>query len=175
MELVEKGSLDHLMNIQRRVGEAQVLEVAIQIAQGLEAGLEKGLIHRDIKPGNILFVDAHTSKLVDFGLAIVADQAAQAKGEIWGTPYYIAPEKLDNQPRRLSQRHLQPGRHAFPRAGRPPSLRGGDGVDGGLKQLKSQPVSLQAFAPDISSETALRRQSHDREKPRRPLRAPTPS
>jgi len=95
---VEKGSLDHLMNIQRRVGEAQVLEVAIQIAQGLEAGLEKELIHRDIKPGNILFVDAHTTKLVDFGLAIVADQAAQAKGEIWGTPYYIAPEKLDNQP-----------------------------------------------------------------------------
>lgn len=154
MELVEKGSLDHLMNIQRRVGEAQVLEVAIQIAQGLEAGLEKELIHRDIKPGNILFVDAHTSKLVDFGLAIVADQAAQAKGEIWGTPYYIAPEKLDNQPEDYRSDIYSLGGTLFHAlAGRPP-YEAETASMVALKQLKSQPVSLQAFAPDISSETA---------------------
>lgn len=154
MELVEKGSLDHLMNIQRRVGEAQMLEVAIQIAQGLEAGFEKELIHRDIKPGNILFVDAHTSKLVDFGLAIVADQAAQAKGEIWGTPYYIAPEKLDNQPEDYRSDIYSLGGTLFHAlAGRPP-YEAETASMVALKQLKSQPVSLQAFAPDISSETA---------------------
>jgi fructosamine-3-kinase len=154
MELVEKGSLDHLMNIQRRVGEAQVLEVAIQIAQGLEAGLEKGLIHRDIKPGNILFVDAHTSKLVDFGLAIVADEAAQAKGEIWGTPYYIAPEKLDNQLEdHRSDIYSLGGTLFHALAGRPP-YEAETASMVALKQLKSQAVSLQAFAPDISSETA---------------------
>ncbi len=154
MELVEKGSLDHLMNIQRRVGEAQMLEVAIQIAQGLEAGLEKELIHRDIKPGNILFVDAHTSKLVDFGLAIVADQAAQAKGEIWGTPYYIAPEKLDNQPEDFRSDIYSLGGTIFHAlAGRPP-YEAETASMVALKQLKSQAVSLQAFAPDISSETA---------------------
>ncbi len=154
MELVEKGSLDHLMNIQRRVGEAQMLEVAIQIAQGLEAGFERELIHRDIKPGNILFVDAHTSKLVDFGLAIVADQAAQAKGEIWGTPYYIAPEKLDNQPEDYRSDIYSLGGTLFHAlAGRPP-YEAETASMVALKQLKSQPVSLQAFAPDISSETA---------------------
>jgi Serine/threonine protein kinase len=154
MELVEKGSLDQLMNIQRRVGEAQVLEVAIQVAQGLEAGLEKGLIHRDIKPGNILFVDAHTAKLVDFGLAIVADEAAQAKGEIWGTPYYIAPEKLDNQPEDFRSDIYSLGGTLFHAlAGRPP-YEAETASMVALKQLKSQPVSLQAFAPDISSETA---------------------
>jgi hypothetical protein len=154
MELVEKGSLDHLMNIQRRVGEAQVLEVAIQIAEGLEAGLEKELIHRDIKPGNILFVDAHTSKLVDFGLAIVADEAAQAKGEIWGTPYYIAPEKLDKQPEdHRSDIYSLGGTLFHALAGRPP-YEAATASMVALKQLKSQPVSLQAFAPDISSETA---------------------
>ena len=94
MELVEKGSLDDLMSVQSRVSEAQVLEIGAQIAQGLEAAAEKGLVHRDVKPGNILFADAHTTKIVDFGLARLLAEEAGARGEIWGTPYYIAPERL---------------------------------------------------------------------------------
>ncbi len=154
MELVEKGSLDHLMGIQKRVAEAQVLEVGIQIAQGLNAALENGLIHRDIKPGNILFADAHTAKLVDFGLAIVMDADAQSKGEIWGTPYYIAPEKLDNQPEDFRSDIYSLGGTLFHAlAGRPPYEADTPSMVA-LKQLKSQAVSLQSFAPDVTSETA---------------------
>ena len=67
MELVEKGTLDRLIELQGRVAEAQVLEVGIQIASGLRAAQQAGLIHRDVKPGNILFSDAHTAKIVLFG------------------------------------------------------------------------------------------------------------
>jgi len=154
MELVEKGSLDQLMIAMRRVSEAQVLEVGIQIAQGLEAGYEHDLIHRDIKPGNILFADPHTAKLVDFGLAIVMDEEAQVRGEIWGTPYYIAPEKLDNQPEDFRSDIYSLGGTLFHAlAGRPPYDAETASMVA-LKQLKSQPVSLQSFAPDVSSETA---------------------
>jgi len=154
MELVEKGSLDNLMEIQRRVAEAQILEVGIQIAEGLEAAFERELIHRDIKPGNILFADARTAKLVDFGLAIVMEEAAQARGEIWGTPYYIAPEKLDNQPEDFRSDIYSLGGTLFHAlAGRPP-YEAATASMVALKQLKSQPISLQAFAPDVSSETA---------------------
>ncbi|MCX7868817.1 MAG: serine/threonine protein kinase, partial [Terrimicrobiaceae bacterium] len=154
MELVERGSLDDLMMLQKRVPEAQVLEVSIQIAQGLEAALDHGLIHRDIKPGNILFADAHTAKLVDFGLAIVMDEAAAAVGEIWGTPYYIAPEKLDNQPEDFRSDIYSLGGTLFHAlSGRPP-YEAETASMVALKQLKSQPVSLQSFAPDVSSETA---------------------
>jgi hypothetical protein len=154
MELVEKGSLDDLMSIQKRIAEAQVLEVGIQIAQGLEAALDRGLIHRDIKPGNILFADARTAKLVDFGLAIVMDEAAQARGEIWGTPYYIAPEKLDQQPEDFRSDIYSLGGSLFHAlAGRPPYEAASASMVA-LKQLKSQPISLQAFAPEVSSETA---------------------
>lgn len=154
MELVEKGSLDDLMIIQRRVAEAQILDVGIQIAEGLEAAHARGLIHRDIKPGNILFSDPHTAKLVDFGLAIVMDEAAQARGEIWGTPYYIAPEKLDNLPEDYRSDIYSLGGTLFHAvAGRPP-YEAETASMVALKQLKSQPISLQAFAPDVSSETA---------------------
>jgi eukaryotic-like serine/threonine-protein kinase len=154
MELVEKRSLDELMVLQRRVPEAQVLEVGIQIAEGLQAAHERGLLHRDIKPGNILFADAHTAKLVDFGLAIVADKAASAVGEIWGTPYYIAPEKLDNQPEDFRSDIYSLGGTLFHAlAGRPP-YEADTASMVALKQLKSQPVSLQSFAPEVSSETS---------------------
>ena len=154
MELVEKGTLDDLMNLQGNLAEAQVLDVAIQIAEGLEAALERGLIHRDLKPANILFSDAHTAKLVDFGLAIVMDDAAQERGEIWGTPYYIAPEKLDSQPEDFRSDIYSLGGTLFHAlAGRPPYEAASASMVA-LKQLKSQPVSLQAFAPHVSSETA---------------------
>lgn len=154
MELVEKGSLDDLLAIQPRIAELQMLEVGIQIAEGLEAALENGLIHRDIKPGNILFANGHTGKLVDFGLAIVMDQAAASKGEIWGTPYYIAPEKLDNQPEDFRSDIYSLGGTMFHAlAGRPP-YEAETASMVALKQLKSQAVSLQAFAPDVTSETA---------------------
>jgi len=154
MELVGKGTLDQLMSLQRRMGEAQMLEVGIQIAEGLEAALDCGLIHRDIKPGNILFADSHTAKLVDFGLAIVMDEAASKTGEIWGTPYYIAPEKLDNLPEDFRSDIYSLGGTLFHAlSGRPP-YEAETASMVALKQLKSQPVSLQAFAPDVSSETA---------------------
>ncbi|MFA7344561.1 MAG: serine/threonine-protein kinase [Terrimicrobiaceae bacterium] len=154
MELVEKGSLDQLMAIQKRIGETQVLEVGMQIAMGLGAALDLDLIHRDIKPGNILFADAHTAKLVDFGLAIVMDEEASVRGEIWGTPYYIAPEKLDNQPEDFRSDIYSLGGTLFHAlAGRPPYEAESASMVA-LKQLKSQQVSLQAFAPDVSSETA---------------------
>lgn len=154
MELIGGGSLDHLIQAHRVVPETIVLQVGIQVAQGLAAAVEQGLIHRDIKPANILFADADTAKLVDFGLAMVMSEAAQARGEIWGTPYYIAPEKLDEQPEDFRSDIYSLGGTLFHAlAGRPPYEAESASLVA-LKQLKSRPVSLQAFAPDVCNETA---------------------
>ncbi|EDY18612.1 serine/threonine protein kinase [Chthoniobacter flavus Ellin428] len=153
MELVEKGTLDKLIELQGRVAEAQVLEVGIQIASGLRAAHEAGLIHRDVKPGNILFTDAHTSKIVDFGLAIFAEDEVKVRGEIWGTPYYVAPEKLDQKPEDFRSDIYSLGGTLFHAlAGRPP-FEAENASLVALKHLKSQAVSLQAFAPQVSSNT----------------------
>ena len=154
MELVEKGSLDDLMGIQERVSEAQMLEIGTQVAQGLEAAAERGLIHRDVKPGNILFADAHTAKIVDFGLARVLADDAEARGEIWGTPYYIAPERLNYEAEDFRSDIYSLGGTLFHAiAGRPPFEAESASLVA-LKQIKSQPVSLEAFAPDVAPETA---------------------
>jgi len=154
MELVDKGSLDDLMGLQGRVAEIQILEVGTQIAQGLQAAHRSGLIHRDVKPGNILFAEARTAKIVDFGLALLAEHEAEERGEVWGTPYYVAPEKLDHQPEDFRSDIYSLGGTLFHAiAGRPP-FEAETASLVALKHLKSQAVSLQAFAPDVSSATA---------------------
>ncbi|HEV7404622.1 MAG TPA: protein kinase [Chthoniobacteraceae bacterium] len=156
MELVDKGSLDDLMTLQGKVGEAQVLEVGIQVAQGLRAAYRQGLIHRDIKPGNILFAQAHHAKMVDFGLAAPITDAGEVAGEVWGTPYYVAPEKLDRPPMEDFRSDIYSlGATLFHAlAGRPP-YEATDASMVALKHLKSQPVSLAAFAPEVSTRTAF--------------------
>jgi hypothetical protein len=154
MELVDKGTLDSLIELQGRVAEAQVLEVGIQIASGLRAAQQAGLIHRDVKPGNILFSDAHTAKIVDFGLAIFLADEASKRGEIWGTPYYVAPEKLDDKPEDFRSDIYSLGGTLFHAlAGRPP-FEAENASMVALKHLKSQAVSLQTFAPWVSSSTS---------------------
>jgi serine/threonine protein kinase len=154
MELIGGGSLDDLMQQRGMIPEILALEVGIQVAQGLTAAMELDLIHRDIKPANILFSDRGTVKLVDFGLAVVASGEATSPTEIWGTPYYVAPEKLDELPEDFRSDIYSLGGTLFhAMAGRPPYEAENSSLVA-LKQLKSRPVSLQAFASDISNETA---------------------
>jgi hypothetical protein len=154
MELVDKGSLDDLIKLQGRVAESQVLEVGIQVAKGLKAAQQHGLIHRDVKPGNVLFGEGRAAKIVDFGLAVFQNEEEKVRGEVWGTPYYVAPEKLDNQPEDFRSDMYSLGGTLFHAlAGRPP-FEAENASLVALKHLKSQAVSLQSFAPWVSSATA---------------------
>lgn len=94
MELADRGSLDGLIETNHRVNELDVLDIGVKVASALATALKHNLLHRDIKPGNILFNADAEPKLVDFGLARSAEADPEEGAAIWGTPYYIAPEKI---------------------------------------------------------------------------------
>jgi serine/threonine protein kinase len=98
MELADHGSLDSRIERQQRVQELEVLDIGIKIASALDMALKHNLLHRDIKPGNILFNADHEPKLVDFGLARSAEDDSSPDDVAWGTPYYVAPEKIRHEP-----------------------------------------------------------------------------
>jgi serine/threonine-protein kinase len=94
MELADRGSLDSRIESEVRLSELQVLDIGIKVASALDTALKHKLLHRDIKPGNILFNAEGEPKLVDFGLARSTEAESESDTAVWGTPYYIAPEKV---------------------------------------------------------------------------------
>src|SRR2546423_798314 len=98
MEVADNGSLDTRIEVEKRVPELDILDIGTKVASALDCALKKGLLHRDIKPGNILFNNEAEPKLVDFGLAVKAEDIEKEDGNaIWGTPYYIAPAKIKRE------------------------------------------------------------------------------
>lgn len=154
MELLPNGSLDDRIEKEKRLSEIEVLDVGIHVASGLQAAHERGLIHRDIKPGNILFAQDGTAKVVDFGLACLEDKVGSNQEGVWGTPYYIAPEKVaDNKEDFRSDIYSLGGTLFHALAGRAP-FEAGTSTEVVLKHLRSVAVSLRAFAPDCTLQTA---------------------
>jgi len=86
---VEKGSFT----------PEETVEITIQIAEALAFAHEHGIIHRDIKPGNIMISDRKIIKVGDFGIAAAADEVSlTSTGQVLGTPEYMAPEQAKGEP-----------------------------------------------------------------------------
>lgn len=96
MELVEGRSLGDLLTAEERLGAGQVARIAGQAAAGLAAAHRQGVVHRDIKPGNLMLDAEGSVKIGDFGIAQFVDDPSAAlttTGQIVGTSLYLAPER----------------------------------------------------------------------------------
>ncbi len=94
MELVPGEALSSILERERVLPTDKVLDIVAQTASALHAAHQAGLVHRDIKPGNLLMTPDGRIKITDFGIARIADQVPlTATGQVMGTVQYLSPEQ----------------------------------------------------------------------------------
>lgn len=100
MQYVPGESLQARVSREGPLSVAEILRIGLQSASGLAAAHAQGLVHRDVKPANILLEnDVERAFLTDFGLARASDDASLTyTGMVAGTPHYMSPEQADGQP-----------------------------------------------------------------------------
>lgn len=153
MEFVPGGHLEHRIYEQGKLPEAEVLPLAIQIAEGLKGAQAAGLIHRDIKPGNILFDAEGNAKIVDFGLALVTKGGEAKADEIWATPYYVPPEAIEGGVEDFRSDIYAFGATLYHALSGVPSCTE-DTMDTKLLRIaKTKVIPLKRVAPEVSYET----------------------
>ncbi|TXK18887.1 serine/threonine-protein kinase [Homoserinibacter sp. GY 40078] len=99
MELVPGEALSTVLERERVLSTDRVLDIVAQTASALQAAHSAGLVHRDIKPGNLLITPDGRVKITDFGIARIADQVPlTATGQVMGTVQYLSPEQASGHP-----------------------------------------------------------------------------
>jgi serine/threonine-protein kinase len=98
MELVPGEALSTILERERVLSTDRVLDIVAQTASALHAAHSAGLVHRDIKPGNLLITPDGRVKITDFGIARIADQVPlTATGQVMGTVQYLSPEQASGR------------------------------------------------------------------------------
>lgn len=101
MELVEGATLAEEIKASKPLTTAEIVEIGIQLARALDYAHKRGIVHRDVKPGNIMrLTDSNTIKVADFGICRIdgseaSDSTQQTQvGNVLGTPHYMSPEQV---------------------------------------------------------------------------------
>jgi serine/threonine protein kinase len=100
MEYVEGYNLKEVLNQGRSLTFEQIGDIIAQVGEALDFAHAKGIVHRDVKPANIILLDGYRAKITDFGIAKIASGGANltTTGQFLGTPNYMAPEQVKGAP-----------------------------------------------------------------------------
>lgn len=153
MEFVPGGHFEQQIRERGKIPEAEMLPLAIEVAQGLKAAHAAGLIHRDVKPGNILLDAMGHAKLVDFGLALVTHGGKAQASELWATPYYVPPETVEGYPEDFRSDIYAFGATLYHALAGKPSCGEESMATDILREAKKKVLPLSLRDPSLSPET----------------------
>ena len=150
-----RGSLARLLREEGKLGLDQSVRLAAELGRGLDALHEHGILHRDVKPSNVLLAEDGTAALADFGLARASDSTRITHdGQLVGTPHYLAPELIEGAEATRASDVYALGCLLYECvAGEPPFT--GRPAEIGFSHLTQPPPDPRDRRPELSGEVAL--------------------
>ena len=98
LQLLPGQTLDHLLKSRKRLEWQEALRITRKVAEALEHAHSEGVVHRDVKPANIMILPSGDPKIMDFGIAKIETGRLTATGQFIGTPLYMSPEQAMARP-----------------------------------------------------------------------------
>ena len=151
MEYIEGNTLTSIISGNRTVGLNDILYIGSQVANGLKEAHKRGLVHRDIKPGNIMITPDGKVKVTDFGIVSLQNEESDITktGAVLGTASYISPEQAQGKPVSFESDLYSLGTVLYELiAGKPP-FTGDSPIATATKHLTDKPEKLSNFRKDI--------------------------
>jgi serine/threonine-protein kinase len=179
MEYIEGNTLTSIIAKNRTISLSDILFIGAQVSNGLHAAHQKGLVHRDIKPGNIMITPDGKVKVTDFGIVSLQNEESDITktGSILGTASYISPEQAQGKPVSIESDLYSLGTVLYELiTGRAP-FSGDSPISTATKHLTEKPEKPSMFRRDLPKgvETAilklLEKATYDRFKSAEDLRA----
>ena len=151
MEYIEGNTLTSIISGNRTVGLNDILYIGSQVANGLKEAHKRGLVHRDIKPGNIMITPDGKVKVTDFGIVSLQNEESDITktGAVLGTASYISPEQAQGKPVSFESDLYSLGTVLYELiAGKPP-FSGDSPIATATKHLTDKPEKLSNYRKDI--------------------------
>jgi eukaryotic-like serine/threonine-protein kinase len=153
MELVDGSSLEQELQRGRRFDWREVARISVEMCRALRHAHDRGVIHRDIKPGNVLLATDGRVKLSDFGIArLFGYSRLTGAGNVLGTAEYMAPEQAEGRPVDARADLYSLGALMYALLARRPLFRGKSLPDMLYKQRFEQPEPIRNHVADLPSQ-----------------------
>ena len=151
MEYIEGNTLTSIIARKKTISIGDILFIGAQVSDGLQAAHSRGLVHRDIKPGNIMITPGGKVKVTDFGIVSIQNEDSDITktGSILGTANYISPEQAQGKPVSVESDLYSLGTVMYELiAGRPP-FEAETPIATATKHLTEKPKKLNLYRKDI--------------------------
>ncbi len=151
MEFADGEPLDRLLGNRAEVIQQHLLEIMIQTADAVAYAHTQNVIHRDLKPGNLMLTREGRVKILDFGIAARLDRQLSPSEQVCGTPYYMAPEQIRGEPPSPASDIYSLGATFFHLATKRPPFVKGNIIQSHLSEEPQDPRSLNpTLAPELA-------------------------